>query len=49
MLVNGTVLPVESMTPAVPSPCCTTLCTVEADSAVAVAAAPLIVPPAEMV
>src|SRR5471030_3342996 len=49
MLVNGTDLPVESMTPAVPSTCCTTLCTTEEDSAVAVAAAPLIVPAAVMV
>src|SRR5471032_828955 len=49
MLVNGTVLPVVSMTPVVPSACCTTLCTCEEDSAVAVAAAPLIVPAAVMV
>src|ERR1700712_1477992 len=49
MLVSGTVLPVDSITPAVPSGCCTTLSTIDADSAVAVAAVPLIVPPAESV
>ena len=49
MLVSGTVLPVDSMTPVVPSACCTTLSTCDDDSAVAVAAAPLIVPAAVMV
>src|SRR5580704_122793 len=49
MLVSGIVRPVDSITPAAPLACCTTLSTCEEDSAVAVAAAPLTVPAAVMV